>query len=285
MIGIDTGTIRRVWTLVVATLLVSFATTAIADVPKSMPQRDDKAPCFRWPAVDYDGDGVYDRIDYCPNTPKGCIVDERGCSSDADGDGVCDGVDLCANTPPGFEVDDKGCSAAQRGATSAVNQTKPAPPTPARATTPPAPKPTPAPSKPVTETERQLVSGGKVRLENIYFETGSAKLLPESEAALNDAGSALEKFVDLKVEVQGHTDTRGSSALNHRLSHERAESVRSYLLSKFQIRGENLIAKGYGESQPETQERNDEERLRNRRVVLSVLNPDVLPKNVKIEGQ
>ncbi len=268
------------------TLMLSvLALTASAEVPKSLDHRDPKAPCFRWPAVDYDGDGVYDRLDYCPDTPKGCIVDERGCSTDADGDGVCDGVDQCANTPAGSEVDDKGCSAAQRGAASAVQQTKPAAPVPARASTPPPPAPTPAPSKPVTETERQLVAGGRVRLENVYFETGSANLLAESEASLDEAGAVLEKFVDLRIEVQGHTDTRGSAAFNQRLSQERAESVRSYLLSKFKLRGENLVAKGYGETQPETEERNDEERLRNRRVVLSVLNPEVLPRNVKVEGQ
>lgn len=285
MTGFDSRALGRVWTLLAAALLLALATTAMAETPKTMHHRDDKAPCYRWPAVDFDGDGVYDRIDYCPDTPKGCIVDQRGCSTDADGDGVCDGVDRCANTPAGSEVDEYGCSAAQRGASSAVQQTKPNTPPPTRQTTPPPPAKTPVPSKPATETERQLVEGGRVRLENIYFETGSAKLLPESETSLDEAGAALEKFVDLKVEVQGHTDTRGSSALNQRLSQARAESVRSYLLAKFRLRGENLIAKGYGESRPETQERNDEERLRNRRVELSVLNPEVLPKNVKIEGQ
>lgn len=285
MTGLDTRAIRRACSLFLSAVLLSFSTTAMAETPQSMDHRDDKAPCYRWPAVDYDGDGVYDRIDYCPDTPKGCIVDEKGCSTDADGDGVCDGVDACANTPAGSKVDAKGCSAAQRGAGNAVQQTTPPPPPAARQTPPPAAPPTPAPSKPVTETERQLVEGGRVRLENIYFETGSANLLPESEASLNEAGAALEKFVDLKVEIQGHTDTRGSSALNQRLSQSRAESVRSYLLSKFQLRGDNLIAKGYGETQPETQERNDEERLRNRRVELKVLNPEVLPRNVKVEGQ
>jgi outer membrane protein OmpA-like peptidoglycan-associated protein len=44
-----------------------------------------------------------------------------------------------------------------------------------------------------------------------------------------------------------------------------------------------VIAKGYGEAQPETKEANDEERLRNRRVVLKALNPDVLPHDVKME--
>jgi OOP family OmpA-OmpF porin len=149
--------------------------------------------------------------------------------------------------------------------------------------TPITPTPSPAPSKPVSETERQLVEGGRIRLENVYFETGSANLLPESETTLNEVGGVLEKFVDLKLEVQGHTDTRGSGAYNQRLSQSRAESVRRYLTTHFQLNDANIVAKGYGESQPETQERNDEERLRNRRVEIKALNPEVLPRNVRVE--
>lgn len=61
--------------------------------------------------------------------------------------------------------------------------------------------------------------------------------------------------------------------------------MRTYLIQHFQLKPENVVAKGYGESQPETQERNDEELLRNRRVELKVLNPEVLPRNVKVEQQ
>src|SRR5262249_42525756 len=113
--------------------------------------------------------------------------------------------------------------------------------------------------------------------------TNSAKLLPESETTLDEVGSVLEKFVDLKLEVQGHSDTRGAKAYNLKLSQARAESVRAYLLAHFHLRDGNLTSKGYGESQPETKERNDEERLRNRRVVIKVLNPEALPHDVRVE--
>ena len=59
-----------------------------APPPKNASYVDPDAPCFRWPAVDYDADGVFDRIDRCTNTPAGCTVDKWGCESDADGDGV-----------------------------------------------------------------------------------------------------------------------------------------------------------------------------------------------------
>ena len=58
---------------------------------------------------DTDFDGVPDKDDLCPNTPRGVIVDETGCPVDSDGDGVPDGLDACPNTPAGATVDERGC--------------------------------------------------------------------------------------------------------------------------------------------------------------------------------
>jgi OOP family OmpA-OmpF porin len=265
-----------------AALLTSFlALAAQAAPPTAASHVDPDAPCYRWPASDWDGDGVFDRIDRCNDTPKGCTVDAYGCSVDQDGDGVCDGVDRCPDTPAGMEVDEWGCSAAQR--TAGRVTTPPSSDAP-REVERPAVKPQPA-SRPVSESERQLVESGRIRLENIYFETASARLLPESEASLREAGEALEKFPELRIEVEGHTDTRGSNRFNQTLSQDRSGSVRDWLLANFRLRPENLIAKGYGESRPETAERNEEELLRNRRVVLTVLNPEALPRGVKVENR
>jgi OOP family OmpA-OmpF porin len=258
-------------------LAVAVTAPAAASPPAKAAHVDPNAPCFRWPAVDMDGDGVFDRVDKCVDTPPGCTVDTWGCSFDSDQDGVCDGVDQCDNTPVGVKVDARGCP-------EGMGERAPEPPR--EVTPPPArpepqqPAPTPAPA---SETERQLIESGTIRLERVYFETNSASLLDESQATLDEAGAALAKYPRLKVEIQGHTDTRGSADHNLRLSQERAESVRAYLLGHFHIDPANLIAKGYGESQPETRERNQEELLRNRRVVLKVLNPEVLPHNVEVE--
>ena len=59
--------------------------------------------------LDSDGDKVFDGLDRCEKTPKGCTVDATGCPGDGDRDGVCDGVDQCADTPAGATVDAKGC--------------------------------------------------------------------------------------------------------------------------------------------------------------------------------
>jgi OOP family OmpA-OmpF porin len=265
---------RKAAILVVAAICVLAAGAALALAGEAA-REDPKAPCYSWPAVDFDKDGVFDRLDHCPGTLLGCDVDQYGCSLDADGDGVCDGLDRCPGTPAGQKVDKEGCSAAQLAASAPP----PPPPPPVEKPAPPPPPPPPPP----TRSERELLEQARIRLENVYFETGSAKLLPESEASLNEAGEALEKYPDLRVEVEGHTDTRGAAAYNRRLSQSRAESVRAYLLEHFRLRGENITAKGYGESQPLTRERNQEELRQNRRVELRVLNPDVLPKNVKVE--
>lgn len=58
---------------------------------------------------DLDGDGVYDGIDQCADTPAGVKVDEKGCPLDSDGDGVADYLDKCPDTPAGVKVDENGC--------------------------------------------------------------------------------------------------------------------------------------------------------------------------------
>src|SRR5512145_3081233 len=95
-------------------LVLGTATALHASPPSAAAQVDPNAPCYRWPAVDWDGDGVFDRVDHCNNTPKGCTVDRYGCSSDSDQDGVCDGVDRCPGTAAGLEVDEHGCADNQR---------------------------------------------------------------------------------------------------------------------------------------------------------------------------
>jgi OOP family OmpA-OmpF porin len=261
--------------IVLCALFMVVAATARAVPPLDGPYTDPKAPCFRWPATDWDRDGVFDRVDKCPNTPHGCIVDQWGCETDSDHDGVCDGLDKCPSTPGGLKVDKDGCADIEKTGMSVRSNSAPR-------ETPPAPPPPPPPAPPVSEKERSLLETGSIRLENVVFESGSNRLLPESQASLDETGAVLEKFADLKVEVQGHTDSRGPAAYNMKLSQKRAEAVRTYLLDHFHLRPENYTAKGYGETQPETKERNEEEMLRNRRVVLKVTNPDALPRGVKV---
>ncbi len=61
--------------------------------------------------ADDDQDGVGNRRDRCRETPRGALVDDRGCPTDQDGDGVFDGIDRCPGTPSGTTVDAVGCAA------------------------------------------------------------------------------------------------------------------------------------------------------------------------------
>jgi len=67
------------------------------------------------PGADADHDGVSDKRDACPDTPRGATVDSRGCPADSDSDGVLNGIDACPNTPVGATVDATGCPHDQDG--------------------------------------------------------------------------------------------------------------------------------------------------------------------------
>ncbi len=214
--------------------------------------------------VDSDGDGVPDVDDRCPDTPRGCAVDKYGCALDQDDDGVCDTFDKCPNTPRGERVNADGCSESQLAAMRRSEE--------------PAPVPAPAPSR----AERELRERGEIRLENVYFESNSARLTSESAGALDEAGAALARYPELRIEVEGHTDARGAAAYNMRLSQRRAESVRTYLIDHFKLDPAHVTAKGYGEEHASAG-RTPEDLQHDRRVVLRVLNPGALPKNVEIQ--
>jgi outer membrane protein OmpA-like peptidoglycan-associated protein len=195
---------------------------------------------------DADGDSVLDGIDQCPDTPKGCTVDAKGCPSDADGDGVCDGVDQCPDTPAGLKVDSVGCVIE------------------------------------LVERETELMDTGKIRLQNIQFDTGKAILKPESFQTLDVVGTLLTQWPQLKIEVGGHTDNVGGASLNRKLSLARAESVLTYMKGKYAaLDSTRFTVKGYGKDKPLVPNISDENRAQNRRVEFTVLNKEVLKKEVE----
>ncbi|EPB65396.1 OmpA family protein [Ancylostoma ceylanicum] len=88
-----------------------------------------------------------------------------------------------------------------------------------------------------------------VPLKNVFFDLSAATLRPESHIELNKLVEFLKKNPGVKIELGGHTDTRGDAKANLTLSQERANSVVAYLASKG-IAPERMTAKGYGEEQP-----------------------------------
>jgi OOP family OmpA-OmpF porin len=225
---------------------------------------------------DADGDGVCDGVDTCANTPKGATVDATGCPKDSDGDGVLDGIDPCPNTPSGALVDDKGCPKDSDGDGVPDGLDK-CPGTPAGLQVDPTGCVVEA-----VERETELLDTGMIRLRNVNFETGKADLLPESFEPLDVVGQVLSKWPDLKIEIGGHTDSRGGASMNQKLSEARAKSVRTYLIGKFPaLKPGQLTARGYGASRPVVPNNNELNMAKNRRVEFVVQNKDVLKREVE----
>ncbi len=86
-----------------------------------------------------------------------------------------------------------------------------------------------------------------ISLEKIYFELNSANLNEKSIEQLDELAKSLKEFPELRIVLMSHTDARGTSSYNLRLSKMRAESVKSYLVSKG-ISPSRLEAKGYGDT-------------------------------------
>jgi len=116
-------------------------------------------------------------------------------------------------------------------------------------------------------------------VRNINFDTGKWAIRKESFAVLDDIGNILIQWPDLRIEIGGHTDARGSDAMNQQLSEKRANSVREYLLSNFpQLNAGQYTAVGYGEQKPIADNTTETGLAMNRRVEFSVLNTEVLKK-------
>jgi outer membrane protein OmpA-like peptidoglycan-associated protein len=226
---------------------------------------------------DADGDAVYDGIDQCPGTARGCTVDAKGCTMDADGDGVCDGIDKCANTPAGCKVDERGCIL-DADADGVCDGNDKCPDTGAGVKVDASGCPV---VTEVQQRETELLDTGLIRLNDINFETDRADILPASYPRLDIVGEVLSKWTQLKIEIGGHCDWRGSDAYNLALSRRRAAAVRTYLLEHFtHLEATQLSSRGYGETEPVAPNTTVEGMARNRRVEFKVLNTAVL-KQIK----
>ena len=107
-------------------------------------------------------------------------------------------------------------------------------------------------------------------LDDCNFETGKATLQPESYSVLDELVAYLVRKDDEKIELGGHTDNVGSAASNLKLSLDRANTVRAYLLTKG-IDPDRVTAKGYGMSEPIADNKSEEGRALNRRTEVKIL--------------
>lgn len=160
---------------------------------------------------------------------------------DTDNDGVADIFDKCPNTDDGVRVDGAGCPLPQPK--QIIKQEKVV----------------------VTQEDRKVVDEA---IKNLEFDLSKATIRPISFPSLDRVAELLvNKHFSLKL--AGHTDNTGSNSLNMRLSKERAESVKSYLVSKG-ANASRIEAVGYGSSQPIATNSTAEGRQKNRRVEFTL---------------
>jgi outer membrane protein OmpA-like peptidoglycan-associated protein len=115
-----------------------------------------------------------------------------------------------------------------------------------------------------------VLAGAKVVLNNIFFESGKAELMPESKVELNKLVQFLAANPGVRIEIGGHTDAVGNDASNQVLSEQRAQSVTAYLVAN-KVDASRLESKGYGETKPVATNETETGRGFNRRTEFSIL--------------
>ncbi|RUR29592.1 OmpA family protein [Vreelandella nanhaiensis] len=191
----------------------------------------------------------------CPSygeVPAGVAVDAQGCPLDSDGDGVPDYRDQCPGTPAGVEVDAVGCplDSDNDGVPDYRDQ---------------------CPNTPAGTEVNALGCPDSVVLNDVNFEFDSAELTANARNILNGVAERLVNNPDVRVSIEGHTDSRGSAEYNKDLSQRRAESVTTYLAQRG-VGANRMRAVGFGEERPIASNETDQGRAQNRRVELDEWN-------------
>ena len=128
------------------------------------------------------------------------------------------------------------------------------------------------------DTARGLIAN----MGDVLFQTGKYELKPEARERLARVSGILLAYSSLKVAIEGHTDSVGTDDYNQRLSEQRAEAVRDYLVSQG-VAAQAVTARGLGKTQPIASNDTSDGRQRNRRVEL-VLSGDAIGTDVASAG-
>jgi outer membrane protein OmpA-like peptidoglycan-associated protein len=207
------------------------------------------------PDPDNDNDGLLDKADKCPMEPedKDGFEDVDGCPDpDNDKDGIADADDKCPIEPGPKE--NAGCPDKDRDNDTVVDRLDKCPDQPGPPDNDGCPKP-----------KFIVVTKEKIELkQKVHFATNKSTIYPDSFAMLSEVADVLKARPEIKLRVEGHTDSRGSMRRNMKLSQERAESVKAFLVGKG-VEPERMEARGFGPSQPIDDNRTSKGRENNRR--------------------
>ncbi len=206
---------------------------------------------------DKDGDGITDTDDQCPAVAG--LVKYHGCPvPDTDKDGINDEQDKCIDVPGVARY--QGCPVPDTDK-DGVNDEEDKCPNEAG----------PATNYGCPVIAQTVIDKINYAAKNIFFATGSAKLLPKSFKSLNEVVKILGDDKTLKLDIDGHTDSQGKPEKNQTLSESRANAVKTYLVSKG-VEESRMIAAGHGMDMPVADNKTAAGRAKNRRVELKARN-------------
>ena len=236
------------------------------------------------PPPDTDGDGIIDSLDKCPTVPG--LAKYQGCPiPDTDKDGINDEEDKCPTVPglaryqgcPIPDTDKDGINDEEDKCPTVFGLARyqgcPIPDTDGdgvndeedKCVTIPGPKENfgcPI----ISEEVKKRVN---LAAKNILFVTGSAKLQKSSFKGLDDVVKIMNENPGMSLAIDGHTDNVGKDDYNQKLSEDRANSVKAYLVSKG-ISADRITATGHGESMPIADNKTAAGRQKNRRSELTL---------------
>lgn len=229
---------------------------------KEKPQRPEEAPIAE--LMDSDGDGVLDRDDQCPDVKGkamylGCPDPQTETANDRPANDGPVAYETPANRPSNATVNRPPSAAPVNPNTSPVaDEDRPA-------TTPYNPQPMP---EPAPEDLARL----NMRLQNIYFDYGSAELNSEALATLDEVAELMHNYPQFDLNVMGHADATGNDRTNIILSVRRAYQVKYYLVYQKNIRMARITSDGYSSTAPLDDNTTEDGRSKNRRVEFQLVN-------------
>ena len=218
---------------------------------------DQAGPASLKGCPDRDNDNIADKNDNCPDVPG--LAKYKGCPiPDTDRDGINDEEDKCPNVAGVARY--QGCPIPDTDK-DGVNDEEDKCPNEAG----------PASNFGCPVIAPEIIEKVNLAARNVFFATGSAKLLAKSYPALNNVVKVLQDNPTYKVDIEGHTDTTGTHEKNMVLSNDRAASVKAYLVSKG-IDESRITSAGFGPDRPIASNKTAAGKAKNRRVEMKLRN-------------
>ena len=234
---------------------------AVSVVIREQPGR----PVAKVAMTDSDNDGVPDVEDFCPEVPG--PASNHGCplSGDRDRDGITDDIDRCPDQAGPKE--NFGCPYPDRDRDGVADKDDRCPDEPGPKENFGCPR------------KQTLIIVRKDRIElkqQVHFAPNKAVILKNSYRVLRQVARALKDAPAVTVRVEGHTDNVGSRDRNLKLSQQRADSVKEFLVRQGVLRS-RIVSEGFGPTRPIAPNTNRAGRAANRRVEFRIVEPAPAP--------